>query len=251
MDFMTQSLELMPNSSSPGSQLDFKQLLVELLAIDRQYKDKVDLATAIPHFLHLQSLIRCSVEHCEGAIAEVDAGRTLSGMALTRIAFDHVILASYLFQSPEGPDASKWIMQKNNIELAKNAVRAGATENGKKLMDFAESESIEVDGVKTKTSKIIKLFKERESLDLLYSLLSQAVHPNAAPSFYVGLAEGTGERQIRRTSLYRDSHSVEPFIFQILAVAVLLDADLRSDSNIRSQVLGLVGSNKVIPELTL
>lgn len=248
---MTQSSELMPNSNSPEAQLDYKQLLVELIALDRQYKDKVDLNTVVPHFLHLQSLIRCSVEHCEGAIAEVDAGRTLSGMALTRIAFDHVILASYLFQSTEGPDASKWILQKNNRELARDAVRAGATENGKNLLDFAERESIDIDGVKTKTSKIIKLFQEREALELLYSLLSQAVHPNAAPSFYIGLAEETGERQIRRTSLYRDSHSVEPFIFQILAVAVLLDADLRSDSNIRTQVLGLVGSNKVIPELTL
>lgn len=175
----------------------------------------------------------------------------MSGMALTRIAFDHVILAGYLFQSPEGPDASKWIMQKNNLELARNAVRAGAVDNGKKLKDFAESESIEIDGVKTKTPKIIKLFKEREVLDLLHSLLSLAVHPNAAPSFYIGLAEEKGERQIRRTSLYRDSHSVEPFIFQILAIAVLLDADLRSDSSIRFQVLGLVAPYEVIPELTL
>lgn len=98
---MTRLSELMPNSSSPESQLDFKQLLVDLLAIDRQYKEKVDLTKALPHFLHLQSLIRCSIEHCEGAIAEVDAGRTLSGMALTRIAFDHVVLASYLLQIPE------------------------------------------------------------------------------------------------------------------------------------------------------
>ena len=241
----------MPNSAEQTDLLDYKQLLIELLAIDRQDKEKVSLTTVVPHFMHLQSLIRCAVEHCEGAIAEVDAGRTLSGMALTRIAFDHVVLASYLLQIPEGPEASKWILQKNNLELARDAIKAGATENGKKLFDFAESEDIEIDGVKRKTSKIIELFQESETLGLLYALLSQAVHPNAAPSFYIGLAEESGEFQIRRTSLYRESHSVEPFIFQILAIAVLLDAELRSDSRMRNQVLGLVSPHKVIPSLTL
>ena len=79
----------------------------------------------------------------------------------------------------------------------------------------------------------------------------QAVHPKAAFSQYLDLDEVSGERRIRRTSLDRDASSVHPFTFQILSIALLLDADSRNNESLRVRIIELSKYLAFGPELSV
>ena len=240
----------MTPQSNP-SRNTYRELLDGLLVLDRKDKSKVELETVIPHFFRIQSLLRCTIEHVEGAVSEARSGRILPAMALTRSAFDHVVLASYLHKLPNGSEAAEWIVEKKLREFAENAMSAGATESAAELFASLDSEGKPLEGVRTKTWKIIQVFEERKTLELLYYFLSQAVHPQAAFSQYVDLDETTGERRIRRKALDQDSGGVEPFICHILAIALLLDADVRNDYVMRERILVLIKEADFSPEINI
>lgn len=238
-------------SFEPSAGGSYQTLVEQLFALDREDKPKVNQDEVLPHFIQIQSLVRSCVEYCVVAFRESNLGHVFPARALLRSAFDHVILASYLFKHPNGPNETQLILDKNNRELSNKAKAAGAIESGKKLLEVITTPTSENEKVSTRTNILIENFTEKKVLHDFYFLLGQAVHPKAAFSQYVDLDEVSGERRIRRTSLDRDSSLVHPFTFQILSIALLLDADCRNNESLRAKIIELSKNHAFGPELTV
>jgi hypothetical protein len=233
------------------SSKNYQSLVEQLFALDCIQKSKVDLGYVIPHFLQIHSLLRSCIEYCEVAFREANFGHVLPARALLRSSFDQAILASYLYKHPNGPEATLLILEKNNRELAEKAISAGAINSGEKFLETLKSTSSENEAISTRTGNPIKSFNEKKLLHDFYFLLGQAVHPKAAFSQYIDLDVATVKRQIRRTSLDQDASSVHPFTFQILVIAMLLDADTRSDQELRNRMIEISKGHCFWPELSV
>ena len=238
-------------SFEPSVGGNYQTLVERLLALDREDKPRIELGEVLPHFIQIQSLVRSCVEYCDVAFRESNLGHVFPARALLRSAFDHVILASYLFKHPYGPETTQLILDKNNRELANKATAAGAIESGAKLLEVIKTPTSENEKISTRTNNLIENFKEKNVLHDFYFLLGQAVHPKAAFSQYLDLDEVSGERRIRRTSLDRDASSVHPFTFQILSIALLLDADSRNNESLRVRIIELSKYLAFGPELSV
>lgn len=229
----------------------YQGLIEDLFSLDRQEKPSVQFDQVLPHFTQMQSLIRATIEYCEVAFRETNLGHVYPARALLRSAFDHVILSSYLHKHQNGAKTTQLILDKNYRELAEKAKGAGAVDSGEKLLEIVMTDISENGKITTRTSNLIDSFQEKKLLQDFYFLLGQAVHPKAAFSQYIELDEQTGERRIRRSSLDCDASSVHPFTFQILAIAMLLDADTRKDQSLRDSILALCNGHCFGPELTV
>ena len=231
--------------------VEFRGLIEGLLSIDREHKEVISNTEVIPHFIHIQSLIRCCIEYCEVAFKEADLGHIFPANALVRCAFDHVVLGSFLYKKPNGAETTLLILDKNNREWGEKARSAGAKDAAELLLETLTTDPAENGKITTKTGALIKEFVEYPLLDHFYFLLGQSVHPKAAFSQYIEIDVSTGNRQIRRRSKDQDPTLTYGFIFQVLAIALFLDADSRNDVNLRSNVLKIADRHVFGPELTI
>lgn len=248
---MTQSSELMINPFSTGIEVNYASLVRELFELDRKDKEKLETNDLVPHFLAIQSLIRCSIEYCESAYLLTIQGKTLPSLALLRSVFDHFILASFLDKAPNGPEATKLILEKNRAELGLAAEKAGIDVSVEQLMLSVDSNPSKYKSISTRTSKLIRYFEESDKLDAFYFLLGQNVHPKAAFFQYVEVDSETGMNVVRRTSLHQDQESVHGFTFQLLRSVMLLDSRLRNDERYIKELEKVGVDLGFAPNLTL
>ena len=188
------------------------------------------------HFLRLQSLLRCSIEHCRAAFEIAKQGQILSALVLARTALEHALLARFLDQAPDGHELSEIVMDKHLSDLSKMAGLAGSTESSAQLRELLKFKQVDHDRVPTSPNTLIEKFNQREMLKHMYFLLSQASHPISAFLQYVDLEEDGSKKRIRRNSLNKDLTSVLPFLFQILAIALLTDASISNDRELEESV---------------
>lgn len=240
----------MINQFSPESKLNYASLVRELFELDRKDKENLETNEMVPHFLAIQSLIRCSIEYCESAYMLTVQGRTLPALALLRSVFDHFILASFLEKVPSGPETTKLILDKNRAELGLAVEKAGFSDSAEQLVLSVESNPSEYRSISTRTSKLIKYFEESDKLDAFYFLLGQNVHPKAAFFQYVEMDGSTGIKVVRRTSLHQDQESVHGFTFQLLRSVMLLDSRLRNNQEFIKELEKVVLDLGFAPNLT-
>lgn len=181
------------------------------------------------HFLRLQSLLRCSIEHCTAAFEIAKQRQVLSSLVLARTALEHALLARYLDQVPDGHELSEIVIDKHLADLSRMAGLAGSSEASAQLRELIKFKQKDHDRVPTSPNTLIGKFSQKDMLKHLYFLLSQASHPISAFLQYIELEEDGVSKRIRRRSLNQDLDSVFPFLFQILAIALLTDASISKD----------------------
>lgn len=213
--------------------------LKALLLLDSRRTSIAQFEIDEAHFLRLQSLIRCSLEHCQVAFEAAQQRQILSALVLTRTAMEHALLARYLHQTPGGSELSEIVIDKHMSELSRMAHLAGSTQSANRLQELIRFEQKDHDRVATNPNTIIGKFTQREMLKHLYFLLSQYSHPISAFLQYVDLENDGETKRIRRKALDQDFMSVAPFLFQILAITLLTDASITKDTDLEFSVFAI------------
>jgi hypothetical protein len=222
-----------------SSKTSYFEGLQALLFLDSRRTLTTQLENNDAHFLRLQSLIRCSLEHCEVAFDAAKQGQILSALVLTRTAMEHALLARFLHQTPDGSELSEIVIDKHISELSRMAHLAGSTKSAKRLQELIKFAQKDHDRVSTNPNSIIGKFTERDMLKHLYFLLSQSSHPISAFLQYVDLEDDGETKRIRRKSIDQDFMSVAPFLFQILAITLLTDASITKDKELEDSVFSI------------
>lgn len=203
--------------------------LEKLIALDLKRTSVPSPGKNEVHFLRLQSLLRCSIEHCSAAFEIAKQGQILSALVLARTSLEHALLARYLDQVPDGHELSEIVRDKHLSDLSRMAGLAGSSVASAQLRELIKFEKKDHDRVPTSPNTLIGKFSQKEMLRHLYFLLSQASHPISAFLQYIELEEDGVSKRIRRQSLNQDLDSVVPFLFQILAITLLTDASITKD----------------------
>jgi hypothetical protein len=188
------------------------------------------------HFLRLQSLIRCSIQHCEVAFHSARNSQILSSLVLLRTALEHALMARFLHQVEDGNELSEILVDKHRLDLSTKSNEFSATESSQRLKKLVRFEKSDHDRVPTNPTSLINKFKQREILSHLYFLLSQPSHPITAFTQYVEINTQARTRIIRKKALDEDPLSALPFLFQILALTLLTDASISSDSELENRI---------------
>jgi hypothetical protein len=203
------------------------------------------------HFLRLQSLIRCSIQHCEVAFHSARNSQILSSLVLLRTALEHALMARFLHQVQDGHLLSEILMDKHRSDLSNKSSEFTETESSQRLKRLVKFEKSDHDRVPTNPTALINKFKQREILSHLYFLLSQPSHPITALTQYVELEADGKTRRIRKMALDRDPMSSLPFLLQILAITLLTDASISSDSDLENRVYQIVLGSLNEPDIAL
>jgi hypothetical protein len=205
------------------------------------------------HFLRLQSLIRCSIQHCEVSFHSAINSQILSSLVLLRTALEHALMARFLHQVPDGNVLSEILMDKHRSDLSDKSSDFNVTESSLRLRKMVRFQKSEYDRVPTNPTTLINKFKQREILKHLYFLLSQPSHPITALTQYVELEADGQTRRIRKKALDQDPLSALPFLFQILALTLLTDASISCDLDLENRVyeivLGSFNESDIAPNL--
>jgi hypothetical protein len=221
-------------------------ILLDLKRTSVPYKGDNEL-----HFLRLQSLLRCSIEHCTAAFEIAKKGQILSALVLARTSLEHALLARFLDQVPDGHELSEIAIDKHLSNLSRMAGLAGSSEASAQLRELIKFEQKDHDRVPTSPNTLIGKFSQKEMLSHMYFLLSQASHPISAFLQYIELEEDGVSKRIRRRSLNQDLSSVLPFLFQILSIALLTDASISKDHHQEESVFQIASRAFASPDFEL
>lgn len=230
---------------------NYVQGLDALIALDLKRSSAPYSGDHETHFLRLQSLLRCSIEHCRAAFEIAKQGQVLSSLVLARTALEHALLARFLDQAPNGHELSEIAIDKHLADLSRMAGLAGSTEASAQLRELIKFQQVDHDRVPTSPNTLIEKFHQSEMLKHMYFLLSQASHPISAFMQYIDLEEDGITKRIRRNSLNKDLTSVLPFLFQILAIALLTDASISNDGELEEAVFQAASATFTSTDLKL
>ena len=222
-----------------------------LLDLDLQRESVIFSGKHEDHFLRLQSLLRCSIEHCDAAFTVAKRGNMLSALALSRTALEHALLARYLDQVPQGHSLSEYAVDKHLTDMCRMAEGAGSLAASEDLRKLIKHSKKEHDQVPTSANTLIEKFTQAHLLKHLYFLLSQSSHPISAFQQYVELDSSGSKRQIRRRALNQDLQSVTPFLFQILSIALLTDASMSGDRALEEAVFRIAADTFTVQDLAI
>jgi hypothetical protein len=234
-----------------SSEANYLHGLEQLIALDLKRTSVSSPGEHEIHFLRLQSLLRCSIEHCSAAFQIAKQGQILSALVLARTSLEHALLARYLDQIPDGHELSEIVIDKHLTDLSRMAGLAGSSDASAQLRKLIKFEQKDHDRVPTSPNTLIGKFSQKEMLRHLYFLLSQASHPISAFLQYIELEEDGVSKRIRRRSLNQDLASVFPFLFQVLAIALLTDASISKDREHEEAVFRIASQAFASPDIKL
>lgn len=219
-----------------SAEQDYQKGIEELFGLDSARTSVTFQGSDEMHFLRIQSLLRCSLEHCHSAFTVAKQGQLLSARVLVRTALEHALLARFLDQAPDGPELSAIVIDKHLSDFSNKAMDFGSIESSLKLRGLLKFRQVDHDRVPTNPNTLIGKFSQKKLLEHIYFLLSQSAHPISAFLEYVDLEEDGLTKRLRRNSTNQDSHSVFPFLFQILAITLLTDASVTEDKSLEEDV---------------